>query len=81
MSVRGPLTTLSTPVTILVDGNIKQVAPPVLGSDGCGILFTDANVDGSQEHVLTMVFAAASGSVPYSVSGLTYVLPLIRPFA
>lgn len=78
VSVRGPLTTLSTPMTVVIDGNIKPVPPPVTAPDGCGILFTDANLGNSQsEHTLTMVFAAASGSIQYSISGLTYVFPLL----
>jgi hypothetical protein len=75
VSVRGPLTTLSTPMTIVVDGNIKSVGPPVQGSDGCGTFFTETDLDGTQGHVLTMVFAAASGSVRFGISGITYVFP------
>lgn len=74
--VRGPLTTLSNPVIVILDGNIQPAAAPVTGSDGCGVIYSNTNIQTSlQEHMITLVFSAATGSVQFSISGITVSTP------
>ena len=69
ISVLGPQTSLSSPMTAILDGTVQRVLPVTQDAAGCGVLYSISNIP-NELHTLVLIYHAQSGSVNFSVSGI-----------